>query len=820
MSTVFGDLKFAARTLGRSPGFAATAILTLALGIGAATALFSAVNALLLRPLPFPRPDRLFFGLALREGFDPFGTSLLEYAAYKENAASLASTGLSQARSFQIAEQGEPERLSGAAVSADYLETVGVAPLLGRRFAPEEDRPGGPNVVLLSHGLWQRRFGADRSAIGRSIHLDGSSFTVIGVLPQGFDLPYGAEVWVPLRVHIPALSLAERTTHGYDLVARLAPGATRDRADSELKAIASRLERDFPEIRRGWSYTLVEARAELLGDFDGRTRRSLAILTLAVAFLLVICCANVANLLLVRGIARESEMAIRISLGAGRGRLLRQLLTESLLLAVLGGAAGILVANWTLPLLSALNPIRAVSMAAFLTDFHIDRRALLASVLVTMAAGLSAGILPAWRAARLRNLSARVGPRQQPAGGGGRSRVPISALVVGEIAISTALLFGGSLMLRSFQRLQKTDLGFRPERVLTMQLPLSRQKYADHARRAAFEQELLARVRALPGVVSAGMTTNLPLDPVSLDSVYVVEGRPNMNPASVPITGHRLVSPGYLETLGVTLEAGRLFDERDRADTLPTAVVSREFARQAWPGESPLGKRIRRELPGYPDTPWLTVAGVVGDTKEDRFNYRIDRPVWYLPYAQQPLPLPVELPLNLAVRVAGDAAGVAAALRGAVRAVDPAQPIMGVANLDERLAEVLLPERFGAVLMGALAAIGLLLAGIGLYGLLAFSVRQRIPEIGVRIAMGARPRDVAWLVMGRGLALLGTGLALGLLAARILTHWLSSSLYRVSAADPLTLAAVGVTLTAVSMAACYLPARRASRVDPMEALRS
>jgi putative ABC transport system permease protein len=820
MKTLLGDLHFAARTLTRSPGFAVTAILTLALGIGASTAMFSAVNALLLRPLPFPDPDRLVFGIALREGFDPFGTSLLEYAAYKENSHSFSSTGLSDSRSFNIADRGEPERLAGAAITADYLETVGVRPLLGRNFSADEDRPGGSSVSLLGYGLWQRRFGGDRSIIGRTIHLNGGNISVIGVLPPGFDLPYEAQLWVPLQIHIPALSLAARTTRNYEMVARLRPGVSLEHADGELKSIARRLEQDYPDIRRGWTYGLVGTRAQLLGDLEGRTRRSIAIITLAVALLLLICCSNVANLLFARGISRQSEMAIRLSLGAGRRRLLRQLLTESLLLAFLGGVAGVLAAYWILPVLETVNPIRAFSMGAVLGDFRLDSRALFASLVVTLAAGITAGLLPAWRATRARDLSARMGPRQQPAGGAPGHRRPLAALVIGEIAVSAALLFGGSLMLRSFQRLQQTDLGFRPDHLLTVQVPLSSQKYGDHERQIAFERDVLTRVHAIPGVVAAGITTNLPLDPISLDSVYSVEGRPNLDPASVPITAHRLVSPGYLETLGVTLIEGRLFDERDRAGTAPVAVVTQELARQAWPGQSAVGKRLRRILPGYPDTAWLTVVGVVRNTKEDRFNFRIDRAAWYLPHAQQNLPLPVELPLNLLVRSSGDSASVAAAVRGAVRAIDPTQPVSAAETLEHHLAAVLVTERFSSMLMSGLAAAGLALAGLGLYGLLAFSVRQRTVEIGVRIALGARPADVARLVMGRGLAMLSAGLALGFLGSRVLTRLLSGSLYRVSTSDPVTFAAVAATLGLVSLLACYLPARRAARVDPMEALRS
>jgi putative ABC transport system permease protein len=819
VSTLQQDLRFAVRTLTKSPGFTAIAIATLALGIGANAAVFSAVHALLLKPLPFPEPGRLVSGLAMREGFDPFGTSLLEYEAYRDGSASLSESGLGAQRDFTLLERTGPERLTGAAVMADYLDVLGVQPLLGRRFSADEDKPGGPSVALLSYELWQSHFGGDSGCVGRLINLEGRNHTIVGVLPRSFDMPFRAKVWVPLQVVPAAMPLRDRTTHSYDMVARLKPGIGLAQADAELRGIARRLEGQYPDIRRGWSYRLFPLRQQLLGDLEGRTRRSLVALDLAVGFLLLVCCANIASLLLVRGLARDGEMAIRISLGAGRARLLRQLLTESLVLALAGGAAGLLLAFWTLPLMKRLNPVDPGSLGLLLTDYRIDGPTLAFSLAATLATGVLFGLLPAARSLRRTDLSTSIRQREQKSGAAHGGKRVLSLLVVGEIAVAAALLACGGLMVKSFWSLQRVDLGFQTEKRLTMRLPLSARSYPSRAAKVAFAERLLPRIAALPGVAAAGVSTNLPLDELSLDSVFEVEGHPRTNPADVPITAHRLVSPGYLEALGVTLVRGRLIADTDRPDSVPVAVVSEELVRQAWPGEDPIGKRVRRILPGRAISPWLTVVGVVRDVKEDRFNFRITRPVWYLPDAQQDDPLPADLPMSVVVKTTGDPAALAAAVRTTIHGLDPAVPVSEVATMAEHLADLLATERFGAVLMGVLAALGLALAAIGLYGTLTLLVRQRTGEIGLRMALGARPGDILRLVLGRGAALSAAGLAAGLLGGRALAQVLAGSFYGVGPSDPATFATVGFILASCGLAACFFPARRASRVDPMTALR-
>jgi putative ABC transport system permease protein len=828
MDGLLQDLRYGWRMLRARPGLAIVAVLTLGLGIGANTAIFSAVNALLLRPVPVEDEDRLVFGVALREGFDPFGTSFLEYGLYRDEGRSLAGSGLGTARQFNLRGWGEPERLRGAAVMAGYLSTLGVKPALGRVFTPEEDRPGGPDIALIGHDLWRRRFGGDRGVIGRALDLEGRPYSIVGVMPPGFDMPYLAEVWVPMQLNIDTLPLDRRAATANEFVARLRPGVTLHEADAELKTLARRLEREYPQIRRGWSYAIVSLRQQLLADLQGRTRRSLVALVVAVGFLLLICCANVAGLLLVRGVAREGEVAIRLSLGAGRRRLVRQLLTESLLLALVGGAAGVLLAFWIQPLLSALSPIRAIGLGPYLTDFRVDGRVLLFSLVLTLLTGAIFGLVPAVKAARSNILMGVLKRREQRAGAGAAGRRSLGMLVIGEIAVAVTLLIGGGLMVQSFRRLQQIDLGFRPEDLLTMELSLSVAKYPDPGRQARFMDQVLERVRALPGVVSAGMTTDIPLQAYAVDSVFEVEGRPRANPAAVSTTAHRMVSPGYLETLGVTLLKGRLLDERDRAGGLPVAVVSEELVRQAWPGEDPIGKRIRRVRTGQ-GGPWMTVVGLLKDVKEDRFNFRIPRPAWYVPFEQQALAIPVGLTLNLVVKTgaapaAGAAAGaqapdVAAAVRRTIHAVDPDQPVANVMPMTDTLCDLLTIERFSAVTMGALAALGLLLAALGLYGVMAYSVSQRTGEIGLRMALGARPRDVLRLVIGQGVALVAIGLALGVAGAWTLARLLSTTLYQVGPGDPATFAVVALTLAGAAFLACWLPARRATLISPMLALR-
>src|SRR6266480_377940 len=527
-----------------------------------------------------------------------------------------------------------------------------------------------------------------------------------------------------MQINIASLPLTQRAVRSCEVVARLRPGISLKQADAEAKSIARQLEQEFPQFRRGWTVKLLWLRQALLGDYAGRVNKALVALTGGVAFLLLICCANVANLQLARGIARTRELALRRALGASRSRLVRQLLTESMLLALLGGAGGLLLAHWILPLLAVINPVQGVSLAGFFLEF-------------------------------------------------------------------------------------------RPDHLLTLKMVLPESKYSEHRQRVAFVNQILERLKNLPGVVSAGTTTNIPLErEIAYDARFSVEGRSPRNPNDVPITSHRLVSPDYLKTLGVTLLKGRLIEETDRAGQPPVVVISEQLAREAWPGEDPLGKRIKRVRPGQ-DFPWMTVIGVIRDVKEDLFNYRVNRPVWYVPYAQ----LENNFPVNLVVRTSDDPASVTTAIREATRAVDPDQPISDVMTMNQNLARVLVTERFSAILMSVLAAAGLLLAALGLYGVMAYSVSQRTTEIGVRVALGAQPIHVLRLILGQGAKLTLLGIAIGLTAASGLTRLLVGLLFEVDATDPATFISISLLLVSIALLACFLPARRALAVDPMVALR-
>src|SRR2546421_21057 len=722
------DLRYGARMLLKSPTYTAIAIAALALSIGANTAVFSAVNTLLLRPLPLKDLDRLVFSVALREGFDPFGSSLLEFEAYRHRNHSFESIGVAMQRSVNLIGRGEPERIRGALIMADYFTTLGVNPILGRSLTLEEDQPGGPAVAMIGYGLWQKHFGGDTRVIGEKLNLEGRSYTVIGVMPPDFDLPEAAEIWLPLQTKIDSLPLTDRAVPGYEVVAKLRPGVSLRQADAESKSIARQLEQEFPQVRRGWGVKLIWLRQELLGDLAGRVNKALVALIGGVGFLLLICCANVANLQLARGFARTRELALRRALGASRSRLIRQLLTESMLLALLGGAAGLVLAHWIVPLLAAINPIQGISLAGFFHNFRIDSRVLAFALLVTLATGAIFGLLPALKAAGEREVmpSLKQGDQHSASAPG---HGWLNVLIVSEIAIAMTLLVAGGLIARSFNRLQHVDLGFKSDNLLTVKMILPASKYSEYRQRIAF--------------------------------------------------------------------------------------VDQELAREAWPGEDPLGKRIKRVRPNQ-DFPWMTVIGVVKDVKEDLFNYRINRPVWYVPYAQ----LENNFPVNLVVRTSSYPASVIAAVREAIHAVDPDQPVSNVMTMNENLAGVLVTERFSAILMNALGASGLLLAALGLYGVMAYSVSQRTAEIGVRVALGAQRIHVLQLILSQGAKLTLLGVVIGVAAAWALTRLLGGLLFEVNATDPATFLYISLLLVSIALVACFLPARRALSVDPVIALRA
>jgi putative ABC transport system permease protein len=805
--TLWQDVRFGARMLWKRPGFTAVAVLTLALGIGANTAIFSLVNAVLLKPLPFPEPERLvmLWEDAARIGFPQNTPAPANYVDWKTQTRSFEGMTAVSWVSLNLTGYGEPQKLNGNAVGAELFPLLGVRPALGRGFTPDEEKPGSDKVVVLSHGLWRDTFGGERSVVGRDILLGGEKYTVVGVMPEGFHfLQPHIHVWVPLA--LANEDWANRGGHYLTVVGRLKPGVAVEQADADLKAVMARISRDHPaEAGEVGAYVL-----PLREQVSGQVRRPLLILVVAVAFVLLIACANVAGLLLARSAARRKEIAVRVALGASRVRVVRQLLTESALLSAAGGAAGLLLALWSFAFLRQLVP-PSLAASAPLT---VDARALVFTLAVSLLTATLFGLAPALQASKAGpNDALKQGGGRGAVGGGGKTLR--GAFVVAEVALALVLLVGAALLIQSLQKLRGQYALASPEQVLTLRTVLPQNRYREHSQRESFYGEVLGRVRALPGVVSAGYTTAVPLAWKGGTSGFVVEGR-----APEPGLGydaiHRQVTAGYLESLGLQLKAGRYFAESDGPKARPVAVVNEAMARAYFPDGDALGGRFKV---GDPDSerPWVTVVGVVGDIRQMGIEAPA-KPEFYLPYTQVNYQQWFA-PAHLVVRTSVEPNGLVASVRREVHAVDPEQPIANVQTMEEILGEESTQRRVGMLLLAAFAGLALLLASLGIYGVLSFFVAQHTQEIGVRLALGARPRSILALVLGKGMRLALLGLGLGLGGALLLTRLIESQLFGVSASDPLTYAGLALLLAAVALLACYLPARKAMKVDPMVALR-
>ena len=801
------------RTFRARPLLVASCIAILAAGIGSATAVAAAAYGLLVRPLPLPHSDRLVSGYALREGFDPFGTSLLEYDAFKSRVASFERIGLARRQSSTLRAGGDAVRVQAAAVTADYLAAAGVAPVLGRTISADDDRPGSAAVTVISHSLWVRQFAAQPDAVGRSLTIDGRSATVIGILPPGFDLPFAAEIWVPLQVAIDTLPLQDRLASAYMPLARLRPGAALERANQEIATVVKALADEYAQ-RRGWTYRAISLRHQLLGDLDGRTTTIVGLVLAAVAFLLVICGVNVANLLLLRAADRERDQAIRLALGASGGQLALERLSESLAIGLTGGAAGLALTAWLTPVLGALNPIQPSALATALTEARVDALIIAIGAGISVATTILIAIVSHTGTPSRTDMAITLAASSPRAGLARAQRTRLRLLVAAQIAVAVFLLVGGGLVLRSFAALRGTDLGFRTGGVASAQLTLPPRMFSDHRRRAADLERLAAAVRRIPGVANAGITTNIPLQRPSFDSFFTVEGKPVLSPNDVPITAHRVVTPGYLRLLGVRLTRGRLLSESDTADAPRVVVITEELARQAWPGEDAVGRRIRRGR-ATDAHPWLTVVGVVRDVKEDRFNFRTDRAAWYLPYAQENSSAPPSLVIESQV----DDSTLAVAIRQQVRGFDPDAAVSELVPFELHVAELLTTERFAAVMLSALATAGLLLAVVGLYGAISHIVRAQRSEIALRIAVGAARGRVILMVVREVMLVAVLGTIAGTLVAAAGANGLSAVLFEVTPHDAVTYGGVAVLLTVVSAAAAFVPALRAARVDPAGLLR-
>ncbi len=806
IGTVWQDIRFGVRTLLKSPAFTVVAVVSLALGIGANTAIFSVVNGVLLRPLPYPEPDRIVDvwhtpPQASFPGQRIFSVSPANYLDWKQQSRSFEQMAIYQYAGFSLSNGGEPIRVTGAAVSSDLFSVLRSPVGRGRIFSAEEEQPGRDQVVVLGHGLWQRAFGASPDIVGRTVTLNSRGYTVIGVMPEGFEFPEEAELWVPL-----AWGAEERQTrsiHDYTVVARLKQGVALEQARAEMNTISSRLEQQYPEDNKGWGATVVPLHEDLVGD----VRPALLVLFSAVGFVLLIACANVANLMLARGANRRKEIALRIALGATRGRIVRQLLCESVLLAVAGGLMGLLLARWGVQLLVRLSS----GSLPHSGEVGIDGWALGFTLLVSVAAGALAGIAPALQFSR-NEISETLKQGTGRTGGGAVRQRTRRALVVGEVALSLILLIGAGLMIRSFWELQNVDPGFDTTNTLTLRVGLAPPKYADPQQQLAFHDRVLEQIRALPGVVAAGSTTTLPLTGSGSKQPFTVEGRPAPPVAEQPLAQTRYVSPDYFRAAGIPLRQGRAFDDRDREGAPQVVVISEAMARRFFPGQNPVGQRLTPSF--HLKQGAREIVGVVGDVKSGGLDVEMAATM-YLPYKQSPRPW-----LSFAVRTVSDPRGFVQPVTRAVYSVDKEQAVTGVRTMDEVLAESLSGRRFNMTLLITFAALALALAAVGVYGVMSYSVMMRRRELGIRMALGASAVDVLRLVLGQGLALTLVGVAVGLAGAYALTRLMASLLYGVTATDFVTFGSVSGLIVIVGLLASFLPARRATKVDPLTALRS
>jgi putative ABC transport system permease protein len=808
MDSFLRDLRHAARVLRQRPGFTALTVATLALGLGANTAIFSVVKAVLLSPLPYPQPERIVFVRARIEGADnglaSIGVSWPDYVELREDSRSFAGLAVVRGQSVNLTGTETPDRVTGIFATASLFSTVlETKAWRGRLFTADETEVGSAKpVAVVSHGLWQRRFGGDPALVGRTLTLNGSPFTVVGVLPPDFQLnlvggTWTSDVFLPMPYY-PNRDGLTRDDRSLFAIGRLLPGVSPSRAEADVAVVATRLAQEFPKTNTGLGVAVVPLNDLVVDD----VRPSLVALQGAVALVLLIACANVANLLLARATDRRKEIALRSALGAGRGQIVRELLAEGVLLAALGGVLGIALGLWGVGALVAMAP---GGLPRLDENVGLDLSVLGFSLALSVLTGIAVGLVPALQA-----LRADLGSVLKEAGrsaGAGRRRLR-EVLVVSEIALSLVLLVGAGLLVQSLRKLNAVDPGFRSDHTLTLSFRLPPAKYPEGEPVAAFFRAAIARIRAAPGVESAALVRAVPLTGNYAEGGYVVEGRPEPPSGKAPQTQINIVTPDYFRTMGIPLHEGRDFTDHDDARAPRVAIVNETLARLAWPGESALGRRLRADT----SEDWLTVIGVVGDVKHRRLTEPPQAQV-YTAHYQDP-----KIFACVVARTTGPPMAAADGVRAAIWSVDKDQPVWSVAPMEQVLDRALAPTRFLLWLFGAFAGVALLLAAIGIYGVLSYAVAQRTQEIGIRIALGARAAQVLALVVGQGMALTLGAIVLGLGAAAALGGLMRSLLFGVTPADPSTLAVAAVVLAVVALVACWLPARRATRVDPVSAL--
>jgi predicted permease len=813
------DLRYGARMLSKHPGFTLIATLTLALGIGANTAIFSVINGVLLRPLAFHDTDRLFMlwadNPAWQVGIHELPATPADLPEWRANATSFEQLAAFQSNPGDLSDGGEPERVGWVLVSVNLLPMLGVQPLMGRHFSAEEEQPGRDGVVMISYALWQRRFGGDPEILGKKITVNGVPRPVIGIMPEGFHFPRANEMpqgyhmpertdlWAPLARE-PGYWQARDQRPPVPIVGRLKPGITQAQAQAEMNAIAARQTRDYPQTHDGWRVWLTP----LFNQVIGQTRTPLLVLLGAVGFLLLIACANIASLLLARAATRHREMAVRAAIGAGRARIIRQLLTESLLLAALGGSLGLLLGYWGLDALLSFVPPTVPRVH----DISLDTHVLLFTALISILTGVLFGLVPAWQASKVNLAEAlKNAGRTNSAsrGGGNRSH---SLLVTAEVALAAVLLIGAILMLQSFQRLLAVDPGFRPEGIATFEISLTWARYPEDSQRAQLFEKVRERLSRLPGVRAVGAISNLPLSGNENMGYLVIEGTEPAPRGKEPMAENRVITPGYLTAMGMSLMRGRDFEATDGSDKPPVAIINETLARQFFPAVGAVGKRIKWL---YEDN-WRTIVGVVRDVRSYAMEMQA-RPQLYVPYAQNHQ----QYEMTMAMRAD---ATVLPSLRGAIqqelKRIDALLPVANFRTMPELVAKAVARPRFSTLLLGLFAAAALMLTVIGLYGVVSYGVNQRTREIGIRMALGAQRQDVLALVIGQGMRPAFVGVGIGMLGAFGLTRLLANQLYEVKAMDPATFGMVALGLLFVLLVACYIPARRAAKIDPIVAIHS
>jgi predicted permease len=811
LEALLQDIRYGARVLARHKGFTTVAVLTLALGIGANTAIFSVVNELLLRPLPYRDAERLvMLWEVTASGRHQNTTSRANFSAWREQATTFEDLAAFSDQRASLTGDGEPEEVSVQLASPQLFKVLGVEPIIGRGLTEEDARPGTPDVAVLGYGIWQRRFGGDPQILGKPIMLNGSPSTVVGILPEGFQWHIRkrsgtgkpAEIWMALAM--PTEEGAASRGRFLSVVARLKPGVSLAQAQTEMQTIAARTAQDAPKYNKGCGAEVIPLREQLVGN----VRPALWLLLGAVSFVLLIACANVANLLLARAAAREKEIALRAALGASRMRVVRQLLTESVLLALLGSLLGLLVAWWGIGALVALSPGDLVN----LQGVGLNLTVLAWTMAVSLVTGIVFGLVPALEATRF-NLNDTLKEGGKGAGGqSAGSRRLRSVLVVAEVALALVLLISAGLLVKSFARLQKIDAGFNTENVLTMVLRLPAGKYKEDPQIVAFFRQATERIHALPGVRSAGMVNFLPLyGGLGSSTNFAIEGRPAPPPGEGPGTNVRVADSGYFGAMNIPLLRGRNFTDIEDSEARHVVIISDSMARRYFPGEDPLGKRINVSMFDEPRA--TEIVGVVGDVRYDSLTDQAE-PTVYFPHPE----LSYEF-MTLVIRTDGDPAEMAPAVRRELSAIDPDQPVSDVRTMNQVMAETVARARFNTLLLGLFAGLATLLAAVGIFGVMNYSVTLRTREIGIRMALGAQSGRVLMLILRQGLILTLIGIGVGLAAALALTRVMSSLLFGVDATDPATFAAIVLLLTVVSLIACYIPARRATRIDPMNALR-